>query len=262
MAVWASGAAYEAYIGRWSRPVAREFLSWLAVPAQSVWLDLGCGTGVLSQTILAFAAPRQVQGVDRSEAFIGYARQQVVDSRVSFRVGDAQSLTDADATYQAAISGLVLNFVPAPDRMIAEMMRVTQTGGTVAVYVWDYADQMQMLRYFWDAAVMLDPAARDLDEGRRRSICNPEALSALFREAGLSHIETRAIDVPTIFTRFDDYWLPFLGGNGPAPTYITSLSEEHRTTLRERLRSQLPIETDGSIHLTARAWGIRGIVSG
>ena len=257
---WASGAVYEPYIGRWSRPVAREFLAWLDIPAQSRWLDVGCGTGAISQMILQNASPSQVKGIDQSEGFIHFARQQVSDVRVSFEVGDAQALSEPSAGYDAAISGLVLNFVPAKEKMVAEMARVTRSGGTVAVYVWDYADKMQMLRYFWDAAIAIDPRGNEVDEGSRFPICKPEPLAELFRSTGLQAVETRAIDIPMAFTSFDDFWTPFLSGQGPAPHYAMSLSEADRAALREHLRSKLPIQADGSIPLIARVWAVRGTV--
>jgi hypothetical protein len=117
---------------------------------------------------------------------------------------------------------------------------------------------MQFMRHFWDAAAELDPAAHDLDEGLRFPICDPAALSQLFRDAGLSRIETRPIDIPTLFKDFDDYWVPFLGGQGPAPGYAMSLSEEQRAQLRERVRQGLPFDGDGSIPLVARAWAAKG----
>jgi SAM-dependent methyltransferase len=257
--VWAAGAAYEPYIGRWSRLVARELVAWLAVPPGRRWLDVGCGTGALSQTILAVAAPGGVKGIDASAGFVAFAREQVRDERAEFQVGDAQALPDPPASYDAAVSGLVLNFVPQPDRMVAEMARVARPGGVVAVYVWDYAGQMQLIRHFWDAAVALDPAARELDEGRRFPICHPDRLTELFRGAELAAVETRAIDVPTRFRDFDDYWSPFLGGQGPAPSYAMSLGEERRAALRERIRAALPAAADGSISLVARAWAARAV---
>lgn len=259
--VWASGAAYEPYVGRWSRRLAPEFITWLNVPAQRRWLDVGSGTGALSQTILNVAAPREVKGVDRSDGFVQYARSQIADPRASFAVGDAQALPEPSAAYDAAVSGFVLNFVPQPERMIAEMARVTQAGGTVAVYVWDYADKMEFMRYFWDAAAVLDPTNEALDEGLRFPICQPEPLADLFRATGLTSVETRAIDIPTHFVDFDDYWSPFLGGQGAAPSYVATLSEAARSALREQLRRQLPTEADGSIRLVARAWAARGIVA-
>jgi hypothetical protein len=119
---------------------------------------------------------------------------------------------------------------------------------------------MQMLRYFWNAAIAIDPTAKELDEGNRFPLCQPSALEALFQEAGLKNVETRAIDVPTIFRDFDDYWSPFLGGQGPAPGYAMSLSNEQRKALEERLRTVLPVSSDGAIDLIARAWAVRGVV--
>lgn len=257
--VWARGAVYEPYVGRWSRLVAREFLAWLSVPPGGRWLDVGCGTGALSQTILDLASPTSVLGVDRSEGFLAHAQAAVTDARARFQVGDAQSLPAENDTYDAVVSGLVLNFVPQPDKMVAEMARAARPGGTVAVYVWDYAGQMRLMRHFWDAAVALNPAVQDLDEGRRSPICQPEPLRELFLATGLRDVSVRALDVPTVFRDFDDYWTPFLGGQGPAPAYAMSLSEADRATLRDTIRAHLPIQADGSIPLIARAWAVRGM---
>ncbi len=259
-AVWVNGAAYEPYVGRWSRQVAREFLKWLDVPAQSDWLDVGCGTGAIVQAILDTASPRSIKGIDRSEGILQFAREQIADARVQFAVGDASALAEPDASYDATVSGLVLNFVPSPERTVAEMARVTRLGGWVALYVWDYADKMQLMRYFWDAAVALDSAAHALDEGQRSPICQPEPLRTVFQAAGLHNVDVRAIDVPTHFVSFDDYWSPFLSGQAPAPSYAMSLSEEERNRLRDYIRGQLPIRADGSIDLIARAWAVRGQV--
>ena len=172
---------------------------------------------------------------------------------------DAQSLSVDSGVYDAAVSGLVLNFVPQPEKMISEMVRAVKEGGVVAVYVWDYADKMQLMRYFWDAAVALDPAVAELDESPRFPICNPDALRDLFQKLGLKQVETRAIDIETHFKDFDDYWDPFLGGQGPAAGYAMSLSEEKRAQLRERIRTSLPFAPDGSIPMIARAWAVKGI---
>ena len=256
---WASGAAYEPYVGRWSRLVARAFVDWLAAPPGWRWLDVGCGTGALSQTILEHAAPALVKGIDLSEGYIVYAREQVRDGRASFMVGDAQALPVETGEYDAVVSGLALNFVPRPEQAIDEMARASRPGGIVAAYVWDYAGQMQLMRYFWDAAAALNPAARNLDEGRRFPICQPQPLERLFRSARLRQVEVHAIDVLTVFRDFADYWSPFLGGQGPAPGYAMSLSEEERAALREHIHASLPIAPDGAIHLIARAWAVRGI---
>jgi SAM-dependent methyltransferase len=256
--VWASGNSYEPYVGRWSRLVAKEFVRWLALPKDGQWLDVGCGTGALSQTILEMTNPKNLKGIDRSEDYVDFARSKVNDSRTEFEVGNAQALPVESETFDTAVSGLVLNFVPQPDQMVAEMARVVHPGGIIALYVWDYAGKMQMMRHFWNAVTALDPAAHDLDEGRRFSICNPHSLKKLFQNTGLFQVEVHPIDISTDFRDFDDYWSPFLGGQGPAPGYAMSLSEGRRTRLQERIYNSLPFALDGSIPLVARAWAVRG----
>lgn len=255
---WAAGNLYEPYVGRWSRLVARDFLNWVSIPSGKDWLDVGCGTGALTQAILDLAAPTSVCGLDPSSGFIEHARAHVKYPCASFSEADAQALPEADEKFDVAVSGLVLNFVPNPSKAVEEMVRVVRRGGTVAGYVWDYSGEMQLMRYFWDAAVDLNPKALDLDEGRRFPICNPARLKALFSVAGLTGIQTRAIEVPTLFRDFEDYWTPFLGGQAPAPGYCMSLSEKERTVLRDLIRSRLPARADGAIPLFARAWGVQG----
>jgi SAM-dependent methyltransferase len=256
--VWGGGAAYEPYVGRWSRLVAREFVHWLAVPPSARWLDVGCGTGALTETILRDADPAEIDGVDPSEGFLKVAREHIRDPRVRFEVGDARNLARSSNRYDAVVSALVLNFIPDPPAGMTEMVRVVRPEGIIAGYVWDYAGKMEMMRYFWDAAAALWPEDIDHDEGRRFSICNPGPLTALFEGAGLQHVEVRGIDVPTRFRDFDDYWHPFLGGQFPAPAYAMALSADDRSALRERIRAALPTAADGSIELIARAWAVRG----
>ena len=258
--VWAQGTGYELYVGRWSRLVAADFLTWLAIPAGQAWLDVGCGTGALSQRILDSCAPAKVVGIDSSEGFVAHAKAHVTDQRAQFRVGDAQALPVGDTAFDAVVSGLVLNFVPDPPKALAEMRRAARPGGKVAVYLWDYAGEMQFMRRFWDAAVALDPATRNLDEGVRFPLCRPDPMRALFTGAGLRDVATKAIDVPTVFENFDDFWSPFLGGQGPAPGYCMKLPEAGRTALRERIKASMPHDADGKIRLIARAWAVRGTV--
>jgi SAM-dependent methyltransferase len=257
--VWAAGELYEPYVGRWSRVVAQEFLAWLGVPSGARWLDVGCGTGALAQSILRQCAPARVHGVDPSAGFVAYARART--PQAAFEVGDAQALPVGTGEFDVSVAGLVLNFVAKPERAAAEMRRAVRPGGTVGAYVWDYAGKMELMRYFWDAAVELNPAARALDEGVRFPLCSEKSLAELFVTAGLRSVEVRAIDAPTPFRDFDDYWTPFLGGQAPAPGYCMSLDTNQRAALRERIRSRLPFRADGSVHLIARAWAVKGVAT-
>jgi SAM-dependent methyltransferase len=256
--VWASGGAYEPYVGRWSRLVAQEFLPWLGVARDGSWVDVGCGTGALTATILATQNPRSVDGVEPSEGFLNFAREHNRDERATFTAGDAAALPLDPASRDAVVSGLVLNFVPDAALAVAEWRRVLRSGGVAAAYVWDYAGEMQMMRYFWDAATLLDAEVMEIEEAKRFPLCKPEPLADLWRSCGLAEVEVRAINVPTVFADFDDYWSPFLGGQGAAPAYAMTLSDEQRSRLRERLRGALPYEADGSIRLIARAWAVKG----
>lgn len=253
---WERGDPYERYVGRWSRQVAPRFLSWLAAPAGLRWLDVGCGTGALSAAILEHCAPASLAGVEPSEGFLGSAKQNLA-GRAVLKKGAAESLPLADGSVDVAVCGLVLNFVPDPGRALLEMRRVVRKGGCIAAYVWDYAGKMELMRYFWDAAAELDPSAAMLDEGKRFPLCRPDALVEAFASAGLQNAEVTSIDIATRFAGFDDYWQPFLGGQGPAPAYAMSLHEARRAQLRDRLRDRLPHEADGSIALVARAWAVK-----
>ena len=256
---WNQGDPYERYIGRWSRRVAPRFLSWLNIPASRRWLDVGCGTGALSGAILEQCAPSSVVGVEPSEGFLAKAREHL-EGRATLHRGSATEIPLDAKTVDVTVAGLVLNFVPDPPAALAEMARVTVPGGTIGAYVWDYANKMEMLRAFWDAAVERDASAAELDEGARFPLCRPEPLAALFERAGLRGVATEALEASTQFTSFDDYWHPFLGGQGPAPAYAMSLEEAAREDLRDRVRSRLPVQADGSISMVARAWGVRGEV--
>lgn len=257
---WVSGVAYERFMGRWSTLIARKFLKWLAVPEVHSWLDVGCGTGCLTRLILATHLPKEIISIDSSHDFISHAQHSMNNPSVRFKIGLAQSLGLVSDSVDVTVSGLVLNFVPQPKVAIAEMRRVTKPGGKIGIFVWDYAAGMQMLRYFWDAAVELDDKAREFDEGNRFSLCREGQLESLVREAGLQQVEATSIEVETTFQNFEDYWQPFLGNVGPAPSYAMSLEQSGRKRLEDKLRKSLPIDDKGAIAIMARAWAVKGTV--
>lgn len=255
---WTSGQAYERFMGRWSPRVAAKFISWMDAPRGQDWLDVGCGSGALSRTIFALAAPASVLGIDPSDKFISYARQRLNDARMRFEMGSAEDLPVEPASFDVAVSGLVLNFLTKPAAALAEMKRALREHGLIGAYVWDYAEGMQMLRHFWDAAIASDPGAKEKDEGRRFPLCHPEELARLFEAAGLNQVETSAIEIKMEFENFDDYWQPFFGVQGPAPGYLARLAPAQRAALEQELRRRLPVRTDGSLELGARAWTVKG----
>jgi SAM-dependent methyltransferase len=257
---WERGSPYEQYVGRWSRRLAPTFLSWLSVPAGRSWLDVGCGTGALCAAIVDRCSPSSVAGVEPSAGFLKTAKENLAD-RVALHEGTATAIPLGDVSVDVVVSGLVLNFVPDHRAALLEMARVTRNEGTIAAYVWDYAGGMELMRFFWDAAIELDPGAAKLDEGARFPLCRPEALEKLFASADLEEVEVKPIDIPTPFANFDDYWQPFLGGQGPAPAYAMSLDEMGRVRLRDRIRERMPTAANGSISLTARAWAARANVA-
>lgn len=257
MDTWDDGSDYEDYMGRWSRPMAREFLEWLDVRSGARWLDVGCGTGALAGAIAQRTRPARLAGIDPSPGFLRTASERV-GGDADFLVGDAQSLPFEDHEFDASVSAVALNFVPDPGLAVREMQRVTVDGGVVAAYVWDYADGMQMIRRFWDAAVALDPAAADIDEAARFPICRPRPLSELFEASGLAGVQVSALEISTEFRSFSEYWEPMLGAQGPIPTYVASLGEEERHRLAGQLEDALPTASGGSISLIARAWAVRG----
>lgn len=258
-AAWTGAAAYESWMGRWSRLIARPFVSWLRVPPGRSWLDVGCGTGSLSGVILRAAAPARVVAVDRSAAYLAAARRGLSGDRLAVAVGNAGALPFAPQRFDAVVSGLLLNFLPDPEAALRGMVRAARPGGMVSAFVWDYLDGMQIIRTFWDVAARDDPTVAELPEVRRYPLCRPERLRALFAAAGLDAIQVVALESPALFRDFDDYWQPFLGGQGTAPTYVATLPDERRAALREKLRAALPIAVDGRIPLRIRAWAVRGV---
>lgn len=256
---WQAGDSYDRYMGRWSRLVAPRFLDWLGAPAAKDWLDVGCGTGALTAAIVAHCAPRSVVSIDPSAGFLDKARGTVGAHLAEFHLGDAQALPVTDHSKDVVVSGLVLNFVPDRPKALSEMQRVARQGATVGFYVWDYpGGGVEFMRAFWTAAVALDAAALDLKEDRRFPFCTLDGLQQLATAAGLLSVAATTIEVPTLFNDFDDFWLPFTLGAGPAPGYCAGLQPEARERLRLRLSDELPRQPDGTIAMQVRAFAVRG----
>jgi SAM-dependent methyltransferase len=241
---------YERFMGRWSRRLAPLFVTFAGVTEGDHVLDVGSGTGALSAAA-ADVESVQVTGIEPSPAYVRYA-QEHADAR--FQVGDALALPFPDDAFDRTLSMLVLNFVPDAPAALQQMIRVTRPGGVVAAAVWDYGDGMQMLRTFWDAAVALDPGAAPRDE-RNMPLCTRGALAELWHTHGLRDVDEQPLSIDLAFASFDEYWQPFLAGQGPAGVYVSTLSESARRALESRLRA------DVDLTLRARAWAVRGVVT-
>jgi SAM-dependent methyltransferase len=252
---------YYLYVGRWSRMVADIFIDWLDIPTGSKWLDVGTGTGIVVEAIFAQTNPTKVIGVDKWEPFIVAAQDTFKkDSRAEFYVGDATRLHLSDGHFDVATAGLVLNFIASPQSIISNMAGRVKPGGVVAAYVWAYADKMEMLCYFWQAASSVDPSAAERNPAKLFTICYPDKLTELFEGAGLKDVAVIPIDIQTLFTSFYRYWRPFVGAHGSVSKYLGGLNQEMVAAIRDQLQRQIPIEADGTIRLMARAWAIKGKV--
>jgi ubiquinone/menaquinone biosynthesis C-methylase UbiE len=257
---WSAGRSYDEYMGRWSRGIAMSFVGWLDQPASLDWLDVGCGTGALSATVLGHCAPRSLVGVDPSDGFVQHARISVADDRARFDVGTAEQLPLDDDQIDVVTSALAYNFVPDRAAALRELRRVARPNGTISFYVWDYpGGGVGFIDVFWKAAATLDDAAAALDEADRFSFCTSDALHAEVAAAGCADVEVEAIEAPTTFADFDAFWGPFTLGAGPAPGYLASLSADDQDRLQRRLRTELG---EGRIDLTARAWAVRSRTPG
>lgn len=258
--MFSESAAYERFMGRWSRQLAPVFVEFAGVKNGSAVLDVGAGTGALTSAVLATSEPSRVVGVDPSAPYVDRARTSTNDARATFEVGDGQRLRFPDASFDAALALLVLNFIPDPRKAVAEMIRVTRPGGVVAAAVWDYDQGMEMLRIFWDEAVALDPSAEARDE-RRMPFSRAGELADLWREAGLLDVQGAPLAIPLNFPTFEDFWAPFLEGQGPAGAYVASLPAGARLDLERGLRRRVTSGAAGAIMLNARAWAVRGLVA-
>ena len=247
----APAEAYDRYVGRYGAELAAALLERAQVAPGHHVLDVGCGPGAVTSAAARIVGPSQVAAVDPSQPFVEACRARNPD--VDVRVAGAESLPFADASFDAVVSQLVVNFLADAPAGVAEMRRVAKPGGVVAANVWDYADGMRMLRAFWDAAVEVDPeGAGRADEGTM-PYCGTGELEALWSASGLADVEGSALEVEAAYADFDDLWQPFTAGIGPAGAYCASLDPERRAELRTRLSAKLG-DPEGPFTLTARAW--------
>ena len=250
--------AYERQRGRSSKILAPLFVDFVDVKGEV--LDVGCGTGALTFAIAKNKTASKIVAIDLSEAFLAYARSKTDDPRITFEAGDAQNLRFSDASFDRCLALLVVAFIPDASKAAREMRRVTRPGGVVATAMWDNTGGNELNQSLWDAALSVDPKARQ-PKDRPGAYGTAEDLISLWTAAGLTGIEVKNIVFPCGFDSFDDYWQPLTEGQGPAGAYLRRISEDHRTALHERLRQNLfGNRSDGPFTLNAKAWAVRGTV--
>jgi len=258
--MFSASAEYERFMGRWSRRLAPEYIAFAGVKNGDRVLDVGTGTGSLASTLDATMPSSEIVGIDPSEGFISYAKKNAKSGRTQFNIGDAQALPFQDRSFDQTMALLVMNFVPDHNKAVSEMRRVTRPKGVVSACVWDYNEGMQMLRYFWDEAVAVDPTIEPKDE-RHMKLSRQGQLGELWKKAGLANVQEKPLSIDQAYHDFDDYWGPFLRGAGPGGAYVVSLTNERRRELETRLRKRLLRNgDDGPFVLKARAWCVRGEV--
>ena len=254
------GAAYDRFLGRWSRRLAGPFIDFARLPPYGPVLDVGCGTGSLAAMLTVRAPERTIVGADLSPSYLEQARRNAPNGL--YTAADAGRLALRDMAFAASLAQLVLNFVPDPAVAVAEMRRVTRLGGTVAASVWDFRGGLVYQRLFWDTAACIDEgAARARDRPFATPLATADGLVRLWTEAGLTEVATEPITIRMDYESFEDYWQPLLGGRGPVGVYVTGLDDSRRALVRERVRlAYLAGGGDGVRSMAATAWAVRGIV--
>jgi len=250
------GAAYERYMGSWSRRAGEIFLDWLTPLPGLRWIDIGCGNGALTELLVERCAPSEVQGIDPSEAQLAFARARPASRAATFRQGDAMSLPFLQDRFDAAVMGLVIFFVPEPAKGVAEMARVVCPDGTVATYAWDMLG----------GGFPLDPIQAEMRAMGLKPVLPPsagasriDALRSLWIGAGLDAVETREIAVHRTFADFDDFWTTSLLGASIRPM-VAAMASADVELLKTRVRARLPADAAGRITYSARANAVKGRV--
>ncbi|TGD61672.1 class I SAM-dependent methyltransferase [Tabrizicola sp. WMC-M-20] len=250
------GPAYERFIGRWSRRVADRIVETVPMPGDGPVLDVGCGTGSVTAALAARYAGRAIVGVDVAEPYLAFARARTDQTGVEFQRMDALALDFPDATFDAAVALIALNFMSDPLLAAREMARVVRPGGRLVVAAWDFRGGLVYQRLLWDTAAGIDPvAAATRDKIFANPLAKPDGMTDLLRAAGLTDVERRSETIRMDFANFDDYWQPLLGGQGPVGGYVAALEPELRDRVSEAVRKAfLSGDVDGPRSLTATAW--------
>jgi SAM-dependent methyltransferase len=257
-----NGAAYEAFIGRWSRRVADRIAAMVTPSADGPLLDVGCGTGSLAAALRTACPDRRIVGVDVAEPYLDFARSRSDCAGVEFLRQDALALDFADDSFAGAYALIALNFMSDPLKAAREMVRVTKPGGTLVAAAWDFRGGLVYQRLLWDTAAGLDPAAgATRDRIFANPLAKPEGMRDLWQAAGLGGVERHSVTIRMDFANWDDYWTPLLAGQGPVGSYVAGLEPDLRDRVAAAVRTAyLSGDADGPRSLTATSWVVTGVV--
>jgi SAM-dependent methyltransferase len=253
----ASAEAYDRFVGRYGAQLADALIEFAGVAPGMRALDVGCGPGALTGALVQRLGAESVRAADPSEPFVEACRKRFPGVEVV--VARAEALPYSDDEFDAAISQLVVNFMADAEEGVAEMARVTRSGGLIASAVWDYAGEMTLLRAFWDSAREIDPEGATADEGAVMRWCGEGDLAELWQGAGLVDVRFGALTARAAYEGFEDLWWPLPTGVGPAGAYCKSLDDEGRAALHDAFRRRLGVG-DEPFELSARAWAAAGTV--
>ena len=259
--VYSDGEAYEERNGKWSRIFGGDYIDWLTVEKGSRWIDVGCGTGALCEVIMDRSAPKQYVGIDVAPAVLEYARSRHPDDRAQFQIDDALNLSFGENEFDAAVSALVINFLPDPVRMVSEMKRVVQPSGTVAAWTMDFAGNRAVGQHI-SAAISARRSAdvEQVDAVQNSDSTRPKAMERIFVDAGLEKIRTMTAETVVTYKDFDAYWIANLGFKSTTANFVSQLSEQEQVRFKSEVQASVPTDVDGMIRYTIGTVGAAGIV--
>ena len=250
---------YDKFMGRWSRQVATQFIDWVEAERELSWLDVGCGVGILAETVIKSCSPSVIVGADPLEKSIEAAKRHPDNKGIEFHIGDAENLPFEGAKFDVVISGLMIKFVANKLRAISEMKRVARPGSIIALYDWDMDSNMNTTRHFWEAVATMIPDRIEDPKTNRTLITEIDSIASLFEEAGIKAVEQNIISFTTLFRDLDDYWTPITNNSQNVGRFYKTMTEDEREAVHQRMTQTLPFNSDGSISFESRAVAIKGL---
>ena len=250
---------YDKFMGRWSRQVATQFIEWIGPEPHLSWLDVGCGTGTLAETVIKNCSPSLIIGTDPLKSSIAAAKLHPENKGVKFQIGDAQDLPFDQAKFDFVISGLMIKFVKDKVRAIGEMKRVTRPGGTIALYDWDMDSDMNTTRHFWDAVAAAIPERIESPQTRKTPMTEIGSIASLFELVRIKKVKQCIFSFTTQFQDLNDYWAPITKNSQNVGRFYKTMTGDEREAVYQQVKNTLPFNSDGSISFESRAVAIKGL---